>query len=199
MEGHHRPLRMATPGADTARMDADPRSQVEAPVRGALAGVMGRGLALVGVMALLALWPVVARPDTQARDAIAGIAVGVLAAYGIAVRAMARINGRPPEDARALAWARAQEIDSEDASLSLLVAGWVPAGLVLAIGLLLWPHLTDTNPALAAAWVVLGVPPFALAWLFVTTAWLDACRDDLARAEEESDTRSRRYWANVGR
>jgi hypothetical protein len=29
--------------------------------------------------------------------------------------------------------------------------------------------------------------------------WLDACRDDLARAEQESDTRLRSYWANVGR
>ena len=97
------------------------------------------------------------------------------------------------------AWDRAREIDGEDASLGLLVAGWVPAGLILALGLLLWPHLTDPNPALAAAWVVLGLPPFAVAWLFATTTWLDACRDDLARAEHESDTRLRRYWANVGR
>jgi len=179
-------------------MDADPRSQVEAPVRGALVGVMGRGLALVGLMALLALWPVIARPDVHVRDAFAGIALGVLVAYGIYVRGVARITGRPPEDARSQAWVRAQEIDGEDAALGLLVAGWVPAGLLLTLGLLLWPHLTDANPALAAAWVVLGLPPFAMAWLFATTTWLDACRDDLARAEQESDTRLRRYWANVG-
>jgi hypothetical protein len=179
-------------------MDADPRSQVEAPVRGALASVMGRGLALVGLMALLALWPVAARPEVAVRDAIAGIAFGVLVAYGIWVRTSAHITGRPPEEARALAWDRAREIDSEDATLGLLVAGWVPAGLLLALGLLVWPHLTDPNPALAAAWVVLGLPPLALAWLFATTTWLDACRDDLARAEQEADTRLRRYWANVG-
>ena len=179
-------------------MNTDPRSQVEAPVRGALAAVMGRGLALVGFLALLALWPIVAHPEVAVRDGIAWVAVGLLVGYGVWVRVSARIAGRPSPQARALAWDRAKEIDPDDATLGLLVAAWVPAGLLLTIGLLVWPHLTDPNPALAAAWVVLGLPPFALAWLFATTTWLDACRDDLARAERESDTRLRSYWANPG-
>jgi hypothetical protein len=179
-------------------MKADPRAQVEEPVRGALVGVMGRGIALVLLMALLALWPVAARPDVPVRDGIAGLAIGILIAYGLYVRAAAWHLGRPPLAARERAWDRAREIDAEDAALGLLVACWVPAGLLLAIGLLLWPHMTDPNPALAAAWVVLGLPPFALAWLFATTTWLDACRDDLARAELESDVRFRHYWANPG-
>lgn len=164
----------------------------------ALAGVMGRGLVLVGTLALLALWPVAAKPDTATRDTIAVLAVLVLAGYGLVVRISQRIRDRPPLEARERAWERAKEIDHDDASLGLLVAGWVPVGLLLAMGLLIWPHLTDQNPALAAAWVVFGLPPFALAWMLATTSWLDACRDDLARAEEESDTRLRRYWANVG-
>ena len=180
-------------------MDADPRSQVEAPVRGALVGVMGRGMALVAVVSLLALWPIVARPEVAVRDAIAGIVFAVLIGYGDWVLIAKRINGHASEEARELVWDRAREIDSDDAALGLLVAGWVPAALLLALGLLLWPHVTDPNPALAAAWVVLGLPPFVAAWLFVTTTWHDACRDDLARAEQESDTRLRSYWANVGR
>jgi hypothetical protein len=180
-------------------MDADPRSQVEAPVRGALVGVMGRGLALVAIVSLLALWPIVARPEAAARDAIAGVAFALLVGYGAWVVIAQRLHGHASEEARELAWARARDIDSDDAALGLLVAAWVPAGLLLALGLLLWPHFTDANPALAAAWVVLGLPPFVAAWLFVTTMWLDACRDDLARAEQESDTRLRSYWANVGR
>ncbi|HYO43267.1 MAG TPA: hypothetical protein VES19_08730 [Candidatus Limnocylindrales bacterium] len=179
-------------------MRDDPRAQVEEPVRGALVGVMGRGIALVALLALLALFPVVARPDVQVRDGIAGVALGVLVAYALYVRVAAWHAGRPSDEERARAWERAREIDGEDAALSLLVAGWVPAGLLLAIGLLLWPHLTDPNPALAAAWVVLALPPFVLAWLLATTTWLDACRDDLARAERESDVRLRRYWANPG-
>ena len=67
-------------------MSSDPRTQVEEPVRGALVGVMGRGIALVGVMALLALWPVAARPAVDVRDGIAGVALGVLGAYSIYVR-----------------------------------------------------------------------------------------------------------------
>jgi hypothetical protein len=180
-------------------MDADPRSQVEAPVRGALVAVMGRGIALVGAMALLALWPVLARPEVAVRDGIAEIAVALLLAYAIGVRVARRIGGRPPEEARERAWDRAKQIDSDDAALGLLVAGWVPVALLLAIGLLLWPHLTDPNPALAAAWVVFGLPPFTVAWLLATGTWLEACRDDLARAEAESDSRLRSYWANVGR
>lgn len=179
-------------------MDADPRSQVEAPVRGALVGVMGRGLALVGAMALLALWPMVAHPDEPVRQAIAGLAFGILAGYGIWVRIGQHLGNRPSAAERARAWERAKEIDGDDAALSLLVAGWVPVALVLALGLLLWPNITDADPARASAWVVLGLPPFAMAWLFASTAWLDACRDDLARAEREADTRLRRYWANLG-
>ena len=198
MEGHHRPLRPAPRATDTPDMDRDPRTQVEAPVRGALVGVMGRGLALVGAMALLALWPLAAHPDEPVRQAIAGLAFGFLVAYGIWVRVSQRIGTRPSPEERATAWARAKEIDGDDAALSLLVAGWVPVGLVLTLGLLLWPNVTDADPARASAWVVLGVPPFAMAWLFAATAWLDACRDDLARAEREADTRLRHYWANLG-
>jgi uncharacterized membrane protein YbhN (UPF0104 family) len=179
-------------------MDADPRSQVEAPVRGALVAVMARGIALVGAMVVLALVPVLARPDVAVRDGIAQVAVGLLLAYAIGVRVARRVGGRPSEAARQLAWERAKEIDGDDAALGLLVAGWVPVALLLAIGLLLWPHVTDPNPALAAAWVVLGLPPFTVAWLLVTATWLEACRDDLARAEAESDSRLRHYWANVG-
>ncbi len=167
-------------------------------MRLALVGVMGRGLALVAALALLALWPVAAKPEVAVRDGIGGLAVVVLVAYAAVVRISRRLGGRPALEARERAWERAREIDSDDASLGLLVAGWVPVGLLLALGLLIWPHLTDQNPALAAAWVVFGLPPFVLAWSLASSTWLDACRDDLARAEEESDTQLRRYWANVG-
>ena len=168
-------------------------------MRGALVGVIGRGLGLVGLMALLALWHAAAHPVASTRDTIAIVAVGLLLVYGVFVRGSRRIVGRPPLAQRECAWERAREIDEGDASLGLLVVGWVPAGLFLALGLLLWPHMTDPNPALAAAWVVLGLPPFAVAWMFATSSWFDACRDTLARAELEADTRFRSYWSNIGR
>lgn len=179
-------------------MDADPRSQVEAPVRGALVGVIGRGLALVATMALLALWPIVVRPSMLVRDAIAIVALGVLLGYATWSWGVQRFRARPSDEDLATAWSRAREIDRDDATLSLFFAGWVPVAVLVAIVLLLWPHCTDRNPGLAAAWVVLGMPAFAIAWLFTTVSWLEACRHDLARAEREADARLRRYWSNVG-
>ncbi len=179
-------------------MDSDPRSAVEAPVRAALAGVMGRGVALVGALVLLALWPLVADPGEEACNRIAWAAFGLLLGYGTWIRGSQRLHGRPPDEARERAWERAKDIDGDDAMLSLIIAGWVPVGLLLALALLLWPRITDADPAAAATWVVMALPPFALAWLFATESWLEACRDDLARAEHEADICLRRYWANVG-
>ncbi len=179
-------------------MDSDPRSVVEAPVRAALAGVMGRGLELVTAMVLLALCPLVAKPGVDACNAIACLSFGLLIGYGTWVRVSQRLHGRPSDEDRERAWERAKEIDREDATLSLIIAGWVPVGLLLALVLLLWPRITDADPAAAATWVVMALPPFALAWLFTTESWLEACRDDLARAEHEADINLRRYWANVG-
>lgn len=179
-------------------MDGDPRSMVEAPVRGALAGVMGRGLALVIAMVLLALCPLVARLGVEACNGIACLSFVVLVGYGARVRVSQHRHGRPSDEDRERAWERAKEIDRDDAMLSLIIAGWVPVGLLLALALLLWPHLTDADPAAAATWAVMALPPFVLAWLFATETWLEACRDDLARAEHEADVQLRRYWANVG-
>jgi len=179
-------------------MDADPRSLVEAPVRHALAGVMTRGIALVGAVAFLALWQAAAKPEVSVRDGLVMLAVGILVIYSLLVRVLGSVRGRPSPEDRLRAWDRAKEMDSDEAALSLLVAGWVPAGLLLSLVLLVWPHVTDANPALAAAWVVLGIPPIAMAYMVATATWMDACRDDLARAEHESDVVFRTYWSNVG-
>jgi len=123
----------------------------------------------------------------------------VLVGYSLLVHARRLLLDPVPEERRQLAWARAREVDADDATLGRLVWAWVPIGLLAALVLLLWPHVTDANPALACAWVVLGLPPIAVAWLIASSTWLDAARDDLARAELESDTLLRRYWADLGR
>jgi hypothetical protein len=180
-------------------MATDPRSQVEAPIRGALAGVMGRGVALVGAMALLALWSVVARPVPEVGVALAYGGPALLLGYALWVRAGMRIRGTADERDRRLAWVRAKRIDPADAALGRMVATWVPVGLLLTLGVLLWPQLTNPDWDVAEAWIVLGLPPYALAWLVAATTWLDACRDDLARAQQEADRRLRGYWSNAGR
>jgi hypothetical protein len=177
----------------------DPRTLVEQPVRRELAWLVVRGVALVGVMAGLAVVPVAVPLDVPARDGIAVAAVVTLFGYGLAANVVRRTHDRVPLKALAEAWDRAREVDPADAWLGRAVAMWVPVGLVATLGLLVWPHFTDPNPALACAWVVLGLPPVTAAWLFASTTWTDSCRDALARAEDESQSRFRRYWANPGR
>jgi len=172
---------------------------MEEPVRRELAWLVVRGVGLVTVIAGFAVLPVVVSLDVAARDLIAAAAVITLFGYGLAANLVRRSHDPVTVAARALAWERAREVDADDAWLGRMVALWVPIGLVAALGLLVWPHFTDPNPALACAWVVLGLPPVTAAWLFATTTWVDSCRDALARAEDESASRFRRYWANLGR
>ncbi len=153
----------------------------------------------MAVIVCLAALPVSRPLDVGSRDALAIAAPLILLGYVLVVNGARLLRGRVPVTAREAAWAKAREVDEADAWLGRMVAGWVPVGLALALGVLLWPHLTDPNPALACAWAVLGLPPIAIAWLVASSSWLDACRDDLARAEEESEARFRRYWANPGR
>lgn len=177
----------------------DPRRLVEEPVRRALARVILRGLALVAMVGTLAIVPIAWPLEAPARDGFAIAAPILLIAYVVLAHARHLVRGRLSDTAREAAWARAGEVDADDATLGRFIAGWVPVGLLLALGALAWPHFTDPNPALACAWVVLGLPPMAVAWMLASTTWLDSCRDDLARAEGESDARFRRYWANPGR
>lgn len=176
----------------------DPRGLVEAPVRRELQWLVVRGLALFLVVAALAVCPIVCALDAEARDALAIAAPILLFGYALAVHARRVVLGPVPEDRRVSAWTRAQEVDADDALLGRLVCSWLPIGLLAALILLVWPHITDANPALACAWVVIGLPPIALAWLVASSSWLDAARDDLARAELRSDALLRTYWANLG-
>jgi hypothetical protein len=180
-------------------MEHDPHANVVAPVQSALTGLVVRGLALVGAIGFLAVWTAAAHPEPAASDAAAFLGVALLATYTIVARGLRAVRGRPSLEERQIAWERAQELSGNDTALGLLVVAWVPAAVFLAMAVLFWPHMTDVNPQIASAWVVLAMPPAAMAWMLMVATWLDAARDDLARAEHESDVRFRTYWANLGR
>jgi len=177
----------------------DPRGVIDAPVRRELQWLVVRGLVLFLAVAALAACPVVCALEAGMCDALAMAAPVLLFGYGLAVHARRLLLGLVPEEQRAFAWTRAQEVDADDAMLGRLVCSWVPIGLLAALILLVWPHITDANPALACAWVVIGLPPITVAWLFASWTWLDSARDELARAELESDALYRSYWANLCR
>lgn len=177
----------------------DPRQLVEAPIRSALASLTARGIALVVVTVALVLCAGHHGFDVATRDALSISIPCLLLAVALVGRGRRILRGRPDADARDRAWTRARDVDEADAALALMTAAWVPVAIAVALAVMLWPHMTDPNPGLAAAWVVLGLPPILLAWLFLTTTWLEMCRDDLAVAEGEADARYRRYWADLRR
>ena len=177
----------------------DPRGVIDAPIRRELQRMIVRGLFLFLVLAALAVCPLMCALDAGTHDVLAVAALFVLVGYSVLVHARRLHLGPVPEDRREQAWLRAQEVDADDATLGRMVWAWVPVGLLAALVLLLWPHVTDANPALACAWVVIGLPPIVVAWLVASSTWWDAARDDLARAELESDARFRRYWAELRR
>ncbi len=176
----------------------DPRRTIEAPVRRELGWLAARGIGLVAAVAALATCPLLCALDAGTHDCLSMAAPVLLFGYVVAMFGLRTLRGPVSAEARATAWARAREVDADDAMLGRIVWAWVPIGLLSALLVILWPHVTDANPALACAWVVIGLPPTVVAWLLASSTWLDAGRDDLARAEGESDALLRRYWANLG-
>ena len=175
----------------------DPRRSVDAPIRGVLFGIVAFGIVIVGAVVFGAAAAVVPALH-DASDAAAVAVTGFLLVVGAAVHVTRWLREPLDEELRANAWYTARERYPEDAMLALVVAGWVPVAVAVSLFVMLWAHLNDPNPALRGAWAVLGVPPIVAAWLFAATAWLDACRDAIARAIGESNRRFRRYWANLG-
>ncbi len=177
---------------------ADPRTEVEAPVRHALVRIVARGFVLVGVTLALVLCPAIPGLH-EAADTVAIVVVALLYLYALVIAVERRVRAPLDPRVRANAWYKAREIDDGDAMLALVIAGWVPVALAAALVVMVWPHLNDPNPQLRGAWAVIALPQIVASWLFASTAWLDSCRDELARAIGEAERRFRNYWANVGR
>ena len=176
----------------------DPRHEVEAPVRRALAALVFRGVALVALVTALVLLP--SHPALGGlRDPATALVPIVL--FGVAglLRIERRVRGRPDDDARAAAWTRARAVDEADTTLALVVAGWVPVALAAALVVLVGPHFSEPDLEVRGAWWGFGIPLLLTAWIVATNAWLDATRDELARACGEADRRFRAYWADPGR
>lgn len=179
-------------------MQADPRHAIEAPVRRALAAIVVRGLVLVAAILLAVLCPTIPQLY-HLRDALAVVVAALLIGYATAVLVERRLRGPVDPELRKHAWFKARDIDEADAALVLVIAGWVPVALLAALVVMAWPHLMVGTAEARGLWFAVGVPALFVAWVVATSAWLDGCRDDLARAIGESERRFRSYWANVGR
>ena len=125
--------------------------------------------------------------------AIAHLSLPVLMAFVIVLRGVQLLRGHsgPRDDA----WSRARAVSSFDCRLARVLSIAVPLAWLVGGGAILVRHAPGFHDLFVAGlWLALAV---ALG-VFATFAWMDACRDRIADALDESDSRFREYWRNVG-
>jgi diamine N-acetyltransferase len=99
---------------------------------------------LVALVTALVLLP--SHPALGAlRDPATALVPLVLFAVAGLLRIERRVRGRPDDEARATAWTRARAVDEADATLALVVAGWVPVALAAALVVLVGPHFSEPD------------------------------------------------------
>ncbi len=145
-------------------------------------------------LSVLAVLATVAALESQV-DAIAHAALPGLMGAVVVVRGLYVLVRRPR--ARDDAWDRARAVSRVDARLAEILAFAVPiAWLVGCVGI-----LVRHGSGLHGFAAVLGIwlPLAAALWIFATFAWVDACKERIASAVDESDRRYRQYWRDIGR
>lgn len=177
----------AMSGSRPASQSPDPSAVVEAPIRGALDAIVVRGT----VAFALAVGVVIGsfNPDFHP---FAHVALPLAVAAYLAIRLVIRLT-RPGVDPSG-AWRTAQTVAPGAARLAKLVAVAVPFGAALAAWSLALHHIDAPDRPVLVGFVA---PMYVLLWLAASGAWLDECRDRLARAELESRDRFRMYWARI--
>jgi hypothetical protein len=182
--------------ATYARVDmaatVDPRTEVEAPIRRALGGLVVRSAVSFGGAVVAVLVSVQA---TQGALHVVGhvalpLVLGVvLLARG--ARVALRGSSVPTEDA----WSRVRAIEPGETAFATFVASSVPLAWLVGGGAIIARHTSHHElAAVVAVWL-----PLALAlWFLATIAWVHDGRDRLARGLDESDRRFRAYWTRPG-
>ena len=178
--------------------DTDPQRSVDAPVRRALLELVVRGIALVAVMFMLVLGPSI--PSLAWTRDIATVLVvsscspSPRSSASSATSAAAR--ARPPAPTPGPVPAPSTRATRPWGSSSRAGSRWRSAtALVVLVG----PHFAEPDLEVRGAWWAFGIPVLLSGWIVATNGWLEATRDELARALGESDRRFRAYWADPGR
>jgi len=171
------------------------RDTVRAPLRAALDriitwGAVGYALAAV-VVAVPALCPL--PPDLHEA---AHVALPVLVVAHLVVRTAIRVAAGPPSgEATRAAWAEARAFDRSTTLVAAVVVAAGSIGLLLALFVLVVPHVT--NAAEAGLYAAVWIPLLGVIWALATVSIVEGARDRLAYAVEESDRRLRAYWTAV--
>jgi hypothetical protein len=126
--------------------------------------------------------------------AVAHLALPGLMALIVVARAVQLLRRRPGP--REDAWTRAAAVSASDCRLARVLSIAVPLAWVVGGGAILVRHAPGFHDLFTGAGIAL-VLALALG-VFATFAWIDACRDRIADALDESDSRFREYWRNLG-
>lgn len=175
----------------------DPRAQVEAPVRAALARLVLTGTAVFAGAMALGLACTVGGLDDMAWHMTTHVGAAVLLLAFLVLSQVARVvHRRPPASLRDDAWSRAYEIDRTDAQVAAIVTAAAPVGVFAMLAVMTWPHLMSR--ATRAEEYGLWLPILVILWVLSTVRWVEIARDTIARSIEASEQRWRAYWAHPG-
>lgn len=171
---------------------ADPRALVQAPIVGALNGVVWRGVIGFAVVAAVAALPLVVHLDDMIHFAAhvalpAGWVAYAVISTIIAMVRRDRVDGDP--------WQAAAEADPSLAAFARMVTGFMIGGwLAAVVGVMVHHHLSTTQDILRTLSV--DLPVLLGAWALASWAWTRASRRSLARAVAASAGRFRAYWGD---
>lgn len=181
------------PGRPTS--DLDPRSFVEAPVIGALNGIVVRAVVGFSIVAAFASVPLIARLDEPVHDAFHLLLPIGAVGYSVITGALLLLR---PAPAVPDAWAGAAEVDPALARFARRVSLFMIVGWLAAVGaVLVHHHLSSPDQVLMT--VLVDVPLTLAVWLAAVFAWNSWCRATLARAQYAASRRLRLYWSDVPR
>lgn len=172
----------------------NPAANVDEPVRRGLEMLMTRGVASFAVGLLAVVVTAVSAEGLihqLAHLALPGLLVAVVVARIVHV-----LLTRDAPDGEAI-WRRVHGMARTETQLAGAVAAAVPFIWALGGGAILVRHAAHMGDlgVVVGFWVPFGV----VLWGAASVAWLDDCRERLARAVRESDRRFRAYWQDPGR
>jgi hypothetical protein len=171
----------------------DPRTFIEAPVLGALNGIVIRAVIGFSLVAAGASFPLLLHLDPPIHQAFHFLVPAGWVVYAALVGALFLLRPPPPEPD---VWARAAEVDPALARFAQRVSAVMLAGWLLAFAaVLVHHHLTSPREVFVTIGII--VPLTFAAWLLAAIAWTGSCRATLARAEHEASGRLRRYWSQL--
>lgn len=168
---------------------------VEAPIVGALNGIIVRAVAGFILVAALTSLPLLVHLEGAVHEAVHLLLPAGWLAYGVLTGAF--LLFRPGyHEGDGDPWLNAAQIDPGHARFARAIALFMVLGWAVSVAAMLVHHHLGTNTAIQRTLLV-DVPIMVSVWGLASFAWTRWCVHALARAEAQSTERLREYWSAV--